>query len=204
MTLGGRGRLALVGAAATVLGLGCAGTRAASPAPATPTTIKTNPLPAKVGPASMEVAAPEIADDDTRAAGVLAEVMLHHPEEGFRVLTVGSDGVGVARGPYKFLIQPRIQGVGQTNRFVIKQFYEVRPEEARHADKLEELCFEINSTMTFVRASLLHTSSRTLFVLTSELTFGDSISLGDLGTYLAELKHETLTQGGRRMAAYLK
>jgi len=204
MKLGGRVGLAGAGAAVALLVLGCAGPREATMMPVTPTAGATRVVPVRFGKARLEVDADKVADDATRAAALLASLMTRHPEEGFRVLSVGSGAVGVARGPYKFLIQPQIEGVGKPNRFLVKQFYEVKSDEAQHAEKLEELCFEINSTMRFVQASLLQAPGRTLFVLTSELAFGDVITLRELATYLDELKHETLAQGGRRMAAYLK
>jgi hypothetical protein len=203
MTLAGRAAMAL-GVAAAVLGMGCAGSRAAAPSPFGPTSVKTAGLGVLIGKAGLDVQAHKVADDDTRAAAVLAELMLHHPEQGFRVVTVGSEGVGVARGAYKFLLQPRIKGVGQSNKLVVMQFYEVKAEEARHATRLQELCFEINTTMPFVKASILDTPRGPLFVAASELSFGDTLMLGDLGQFLDDLKHRTLAQGGRRMAVYLK
>jgi hypothetical protein len=200
----GRAATILVGIVATVWGVGCAGAKAQSPAPAVPTAMKTAGVPAKIGEAKIDIGGHALSDDDARAAGILAELMLHHPEEGFQVLTVGTDGVGVARGPFKFLIQPKIKGPGKTNKLVIKQFYMVRPEHAASAEKLQELCFELNTTMPFIHASILQTQRGPLFVAQSELSFGDTLMLGDLATYLDELKHEFLAQGAKRMAAYLK
>jgi hypothetical protein len=203
MTQVGRAAMAL-GVVAAVAGLGCAGARSSAPGAALPTSMKMAGVEAKIGKPGIGVDAHKMADDNTRAAAILAELMLHHPEEGFRVLTVGSEGVGVARGPFKFLIQPRINGVGKVNRFVVKQFYEVKPAEAKNAARLQELCFELNTTMPFLKASILNTARGPLFVAESEISFGDTILLSDLGTYLDELKHETLSQGGKRMATYLK
>ena len=198
MRFQGRG-LGAVAVAVSLLASGCVGSRIASPRDAFHLALPPGPTIATGGTQFVVT-----SDDNARAAATLAALMVEHPELGFRVLVVGSDGLGVARGPYKYVLQPRVLGPGRPSKLVVKQLYAVKDQFVGHDAQLAELCFEVDTTMRFLHASVMSTPRGPLFVARSELPFNTVLPLDALGRYLDDLKRSTLAQGAARLTRYLK
>ncbi len=198
--MSGKGRvLGSVAIAVSLLVSGCIGSRGVSQHDGFHLTLP--PAPSFTIPETQFVVT---TTDNARATATLAALLVEHREIGLRVLALGTDWVGVARGPYKYLLQPQVRGPGRLNTLLVKQLYAVKDKFVGHDDQLAELCFEIDTTVPFVHAHVMPVPHGALFEAQSELRFGTTLRLDTLPTYLDHLKQATLARAGKRLARYVK
>lgn len=142
--------------------------------------------------------------DDAATARSLAQLIGAHPEFGLRVVRLDGPRVGVQWGVGTFVLRPRITGRGGVNRLVVEQYYYVSPEQYRgHEGEVVAACDRINRRSDFLNTRIVPRVGAPLFVATSDLTFGNHLSLWHLTRYLVELKRATLVVLSPALGRYL-